>query len=112
MDKATDASHMSPFTDILRADVGPFQSPGNPSAADTLGIAKRIVDPVVKGAQTFFNWMKISTEAAARAVDDRDIDAENKGISEMNAHSVQKSIATKLPLLECVEIETTDLACS
>ncbi len=46
LDKETEASHMSPLTDILKPDAGPFQSPGNAwSAADTLGLANLIVDP-------------------------------------------------------------------
>jgi hypothetical protein len=57
--------------------------------------------------------MEISTEAAPGAVDDSDTAAENNGISEMNAHSVQKSIAeaAALELLAYVAIDTNDRAC-
>ena len=103
---------MSPLTDILKVDVGPFQSPGNASpAAKTLGIAKLIIDPGVKGSHEFFILMEISTDAAPGAVDDKDIAASNKGISDMNAHSAQESITVSTELPEYVDMETIDLAC-
>lgn len=44
--KTTVASRLSPLTNIVRPDEGPFQSPGNASPPDgTLGTAKEIVDP-------------------------------------------------------------------
>ena len=61
----------------------------------------------------FFISMEISTEAAPGAVDDNDTAAKNNGISEMNAHSVQESIAAAaaLELLAYVVIDTNDRAC-
>jgi hypothetical protein len=100
------------LTDILKVDVGPFQSPGNASpAAEMLGIAKWIIDPDVKGSHEFFILMEISTEAAPGEVDDSDTAATNKGISETNAHSEQESMAVTLELLEYVETPTNALAC-
>jgi hypothetical protein len=57
--------------------------------------------------------MEISTEAAPGAVDDNDTAAKNNGISEMNAHSVQESIAAAaaLELLAYVVMDTDDRAC-
>ena len=53
----------------------------------------------------------ISTDVAAVAVDDNDTVAVNGGISEMNAHSEQKSIAAAaLELLEYVATDTGDRA--
>ena len=99
--KATDESHMSPLTDIFKVDVGPFQSPGNASPAPkTLGIAKLIIDPGMKGSHVFFILMEISTDAAPGAVDDKDTAASNKGISDMNAHSAQESITASIELPE------------
>ena len=51
----------------------------------------------------------IATLEAAGVVDDRDMEAANKGSSETRAQSVQESNKTEAP--ECVDMDTTPLAC-
>jgi hypothetical protein len=78
--KETVAFLASPLTSTVRSEAGPFQSPGNAGPPDdTLGIAKEIVDPLLKGVHIFLMSIEISTDAAPGTVDDKDTVAVNGG---------------------------------